>query len=84
MSTGLSAIPSPRLMPGNGLRERLKFVSDIKLPRMLHGRILRSPHPHARILHIDTSKARRLPGVKAVVTSEDTPKSLSGRERMIG
>ena len=71
---GSSAIPSPRLMPGNGLRGAAEFVSDIKLPGMLHGRILRSPHPHARILHIDTSKARRLPGVKAVVTSEDTPK----------
>jgi CO/xanthine dehydrogenase Mo-binding subunit len=51
-----------------------EFVSDMKLPGMLQGRILRSPHPHARILRIDTSKAKRLPGVKAVVTVEDTPK----------
>lgn len=51
-----------------------EFVSDIKLAGMLYGRILRSPHPHARILHIDTSKAKRLAGVKAVVTAEDTPK----------
>jgi CO/xanthine dehydrogenase Mo-binding subunit len=65
-------------LPQIDARERAsgaaEFVSDIKLPGMLHGRILRSPYPHARILHIDTSKARRLTGVKAVVTSEDTPK----------
>jgi CO/xanthine dehydrogenase Mo-binding subunit len=65
-------------LPQIDARERAsgaaEFVSDIKLPGMLHGRILRSPYPHARILNIDTTKARRLPGVKAVVTSEDTPK----------
>ena len=47
------------------------FTTDIRLPRMLHGRILRSPHPHARILRIDTSRAERLPGVRAVVTARD-------------
>src|SRR5574341_1718905 len=51
-----------------------RFSTDIKLPRMIVGKILRSPHPHARVLHIDTSRAERLPGVKAVVTAEDTPK----------
>lgn len=51
-----------------------EFVSDIKLPGMLHGRIVRSPYPHARILNIDISKAKSLPGVKAVATAEDTPK----------
>ena len=59
-------------------RERVsgmaEFVSDIKLPGMLYGRILRSPHPHARIVHIDASRAKRLAGVKAVVIAEDTPK----------
>jgi CO/xanthine dehydrogenase Mo-binding subunit len=48
------------------------------LSGMLHGRILRSPYPHARILHIDTSKAKALIGVKAVVTAEDTPKIRFG------
>jgi len=52
---------------------RTRFVSDLELPRMLHGRILRSPLAHARILNIDVSKARALPGVKAVVTHADTP-----------
>ena len=50
-----------------------KFADDIVLPRMLYGRILRSPHPHARILSIDTAKARGLPGVLAVLTGDDLP-----------
>ncbi len=41
---------------------------------MLVGKVLRSPFPHARIRHIDTSKAEKLPGVRAVVTAEDTLK----------
>src|SRR3989337_405725 len=49
-----------------------KFTVDIALPRMLYGKILRSPYPHARILNIDTSKAKRLLGVKAVITGKDT------------
>jgi 4-hydroxybenzoyl-CoA reductase subunit alpha len=49
-----------------------KYTADIKLPRMLVGKVLRSPLPHARILNIDTSRARSLPGVKAVVTGADT------------
>lgn len=48
------------------------FAADLSLPRMLVGKILRSPHAHARIVSIDTSKAERLPGVKAVVTAKDT------------
>ena len=52
---------------------RAKFGSDFALPGMLHGRVLRSPHAHARIRGIDASKALALPGVKAVVTSEDFP-----------
>ncbi len=47
------------------------YTADLKLPRMLHAKVLRSPHPHARILNIDAGKALRLPGVKAVVTSAD-------------
>ena len=50
-----------------------KFADDLALPRMLYGRILRSPHPHARILNIDTSRARAIPGVLAVLTGEDLP-----------
>ena len=52
---------------------RAKFGADQKLPGMLYGRVLRSPHPHARIRSIDTSKAEALDGVKAVVTRDDFP-----------
>jgi 4-hydroxybenzoyl-CoA reductase alpha subunit len=54
------------------------YDSDLQIPGMLHGRVLRSPHAHARILHIDTTKATRLSGVKGVVTSENTPKVQYG------
>jgi 4-hydroxybenzoyl-CoA reductase alpha subunit len=50
------------------------YVADIKLPGMLYGRILRSPFAHARIVRLDTSKAAKLHGVRAVVTAEDTIK----------
>jgi CO/xanthine dehydrogenase Mo-binding subunit len=48
-----------------------QFSADLILPRMLTGKVLRSPHPHARILSIDTSRAEALPGVRAIVTSKD-------------
>ena len=48
-----------------------QFTDDISLPGMLYGKILRSPHPHARILSLDTAKAQRLPGVLAVMTGND-------------
>ncbi len=51
---------------------RATYTFDVKLPGMLYGKILRSPHPHAKILNIDISKALKLPGVKAVVTGKDT------------
>ena len=57
---------------------RAKFGADLILPGMLVGKILRSPHPHAIIRSIDTSKAEALPGVKAVVTSRDFPELPPG------
>src|SRR5690349_6831439 len=50
---------------------RAQFAADTTMPGMIWGKVLRSPHPHARIRSIDTSKAEKLPGVKAVVTSKD-------------
>jgi 4-hydroxybenzoyl-CoA reductase subunit alpha len=52
---------------------RAVYTDDIQLPGMLHGKILRSPHPHARIVSIDTSAAEALEGVHAVVTGRDMP-----------
>ncbi|RPJ47736.1 MAG: xanthine dehydrogenase family protein molybdopterin-binding subunit [Betaproteobacteria bacterium] len=58
-----------------------QYVADIHMPGMLHAAVLRSPHPHARILSIDTSAARSMPGVKVVVTGEDTAKRKWGAFR---
>ena len=52
---------------------RAKYGADIRLSGMIHGAILRSPHAHARIKRIDTSRAEAVPGVRAVVTSADLP-----------
>jgi len=49
------------------------FTDDLVLSGMLYGRVLRSPHAHARIVNIDTSRAAKLPGVKGVVTGSDIP-----------
>ena len=50
-----------------------RFTDDMTLPGMLHGAFLRSPHPHARILSIDTRAAEAMEGVYAVITGKDTP-----------
>ena len=50
-----------------------KYADDLFLPRMLYGKLLRSAHPHARILSIDTSQAEKLPGVYAIITGKDLP-----------
>ncbi len=52
---------------------RARYSADIHLPGMLHGKLLRSPHAHARIRSIDCTRALELPGVKAVVTAADMP-----------
>ncbi len=52
---------------------RAQYGADLQVPGMLFGKVLRSPHAHARIVSIDTSKAAALKGVKAVVTSKDFP-----------
>lgn len=57
-----------------------EYVSDMRLPGMLYGKILRSPYAHARILEIDTSEAERIPGVKAVITFKDTPQIPFGTQ----
>ncbi len=50
-----------------------KFADDLSLPRMLYCKLLRSPHPHARIVRIDAARALALSGVKAVLTGKDLP-----------
>ena len=50
-----------------------KYTGDLNFPNMLYGKILTSPHAHAKIISIDTSEAEKLPGVKAVITHKDVP-----------
>ncbi|HLB11377.1 MAG TPA: 4-hydroxybenzoyl-CoA reductase subunit alpha, partial [Dehalococcoidia bacterium] len=52
---------------------RAQYADDLVLSNMLRGRVLRSPYPHARVLHIDTSRAEVLPGVAAVASAKDLP-----------
>ena len=55
------------------------YAADVSLPGMLWGKVLRSPFPHARIVSIDTTAAKAVPGVHAVITAADLPDSLVGR-----
>jgi CO/xanthine dehydrogenase Mo-binding subunit len=70
----VSQIHGPEKVTG-----RTRFAADVDLPGMLWGKILRSPHPHARIRRIDASAAWSVPGVKAVVTGQDAPGHLMGK-----
>ncbi|MGH4022988.1 MAG: xanthine dehydrogenase family protein molybdopterin-binding subunit [Pseudonocardiaceae bacterium] len=56
-----------------------KYAADVILPGMLWGKTLRSPHPHARIVSVDVSRARQLPGVRAILTGRDIPPTMVGR-----
>src|SRR5690348_5719292 len=58
-----------------------QYVADLYVPGMLHAAVLRSPHPHARIVSIDVSAAVAMPGVRAVLTGEDTPRRKWGAFR---
>ena len=52
------------------------FASDVSLPGMLYAKVLRSPHPHAKILRIDASEASAMKGVRAIASHENCPKNL--------
>ena len=62
---------------------RAKYGADYSFPGLLHGKVLRSPHAHARIKSINIEKAKKLPGVKAVVTGEHLP-SLKSESEQVG
>src|SRR4030095_13639030 len=75
MSTDVAVVGA--VVPRMGLVDRVqgktRYTADLKRPGMLYGRVLRSPHAHARIVNIDISEATRLPGVHAVLTHCDVP-----------
>ncbi len=63
--------PTPRVDAVERVSGQARYTGDVQLPDMLFARVLRSPHPHARIRRLDTRSAERLPGVRAVI-SRDT------------
>ena len=68
----------PKLDAVDKVTGRSIYIQDLKVPGMLYGKILRSKHPHARIVRIDTTKAKSLLGVRSVITANDTPEILFG------
>ena len=71
-------LEDPALLTGQG-----RFIDDIRLPGTLHAAFVRSPHPHARILGIDTDAASMMPGIHAVLTLADNRiADLSALSRM--
>jgi xanthine dehydrogenase molybdenum-binding subunit len=90
--TAESAPPGPNRHIGKGtprvdaeaiVSGEASFISDIRLPGMLFGKVLRSPFPHANILKIETSAAEALPGVEAVLTYENVPDWKAGNPRYV-
>jgi CO/xanthine dehydrogenase Mo-binding subunit len=70
----------PRAEGAEKVMGRTLYAADVILPGTLWGKILRSPYPHARIRHVDTAKARKVPGVKAVIAGEDTGGLYIGKQ----
>lgn len=68
----------PRVDAFEKVTGKAKYCADFRIPGMCYGKLLRSPHPHARIVRIDTSKAEKLYGVRAVLTGKDAPDNLTG------
>jgi len=65
---------SPKIGADEIATGKSKYTTDIKVPGMLFGKMLGSPHAHAKIKSIDTARAEKLPGVKAVITHRDVPR----------
>jgi 4-hydroxybenzoyl-CoA reductase alpha subunit len=70
--------PLPKVDAWGKVTGETRYADDLVLPRMAFGKLLRSPHPHARITGIDTTRARALPGVHAVITGHDLPRVKFG------
>ena len=78
ISTGPVGQPIPRVEGLAKVTGAIKYTADVERPGTLCGKTLRSPLPHARILNIDSSRAKNLPGVKAAITANDVNPRLVG------
>ncbi|MBI4321926.1 MAG: molybdopterin-dependent oxidoreductase [Chloroflexi bacterium] len=79
MTLDIVGQPLPRIDAIEKVTGSAEFTGDMRLRNMLVGKVLRSPHAHARIAGIDTSRARSLPGVYAAISFQDAPKVLWNR-----
>ena len=70
--------PIPRLEGAEKVSGKTRYAADVEIPNGLWAKLLRNSLPHARILKVDTSKATKLPGVRAVITGADIPPVLTG------
>ncbi len=80
------SVVGKRFPQRDGLKKatgRAKYTTDMVLPGMLFGKILRSPHAHAGILNIDTSEARKLKGVRAVITGKEIGENVFSDEDIL-
>lgn len=69
--TTVAGRDTPRRDAAEKVTGRARYAYDVTLPGMLHAKVLRSPHAHARVLRVDADRARALPGVHAVLTADD-------------
>ncbi len=72
--------PVPRGEGSKKVRGQTVYAADVKLPGLLWAKVLRSPHPHARIRSIDISRAGKVPGVRAILTGEDVKGRFVGKQ----
>jgi len=72
--------PVPRGEGGDKVSGATVYAADVKLQGLLWAKILRSPHPHARIRRVDISRAKKVPGVHAIITGEDVKGCLVGKQ----
>ena len=72
--------PVPRADGAEKVSGRTRYAANVDCPGALWAKILRSPYPHAKILRVDVSKARSVPGVKAIVTGEDAKNCYIGKQ----
>jgi CO/xanthine dehydrogenase Mo-binding subunit len=70
--------PIPRLEGAEKVTGKTRYAADVEIPDALWAKLLRSPFPHARLIKVDTSKAKQIPGVRAVISGADIPPVMTG------